>query len=307
MDRLNKHGAMAYTTVVAANASDPAPLQFLAPYTGVTMGEYFRDNGKHALIVYDDLSKHAVAYRQLSLLLRRPPGREAYPGDVFYLHSRLLERAAKLSKKNGGGSLTALPIIETQAGDLSAYIPTNVISITDGQIFLETDLFNAGQRPAINVGLSVSRVGGSAQIKAMKKIAGTLRLELAQYRELAAFAQFGSDLDKATQETLARGARLTELLKQAQYVPMPVEKQIIQIYAGTQRDKNGVGWIRNVEVSEVSRWMNELTQFIDLRYPEINTLIREKKDLTDDVRQKLDAALAEFRDTYKPAEKAAGA
>jgi F-type H+-transporting ATPase subunit alpha len=307
VDRLNKHGAMAYTTVVAANASDPAPLQFLAPYAGVTMGEYFRDNGKHALIVYDDLSKHAVAYRQLSLLLRRPPGREAYPGDVFYLHSRLLERAAKLSKKNGGGSLTALPIIETQAGDLSAYIPTNVISITDGQIFLETDLFNAGQRPAINVGLSVSRVGGSAQIKAMKKIAGTLRLELAQYRELAAFAQFGSDLDKATQETLARGARLTELLKQAQYVPMPVEKQIIQIYAGTQRDKNGVGWIRNVEVSEVSRWMNELTQFIDLRYPEINAIIREKKDLTDDIRQKLDAALAEFRDIYKPAEKAAGA
>jgi F-type H+/Na+-transporting ATPase subunit alpha len=307
VDRLNKHGAMAYTTVVAANASDPAPLQFLAPYAGVTMGEYFRDNGKHALIVYDDLSKHAVAYRQLSLLLRRPPGREAYPGDVFYLHSRLLERAAKLSKKNGGGSLTALPIIETQAGDLSAYIPTNVISITDGQIFLETDLFNAGQRPAINVGLSVSRVGGSAQIKAMKKIAGTLRLELAQYRELAAFAQFGSDLDKATQETLARGARLTELLKQGQYVPMPVEKQIIQIYAGTQRDKNGVGWIRNVEVSEVSRWMSELTQFIDLRYPDINVLIREKKDLTDEVRQKLDAALEEFRDVYKPADKAAGA
>ncbi|GAC1336510.1 MAG: F0F1 ATP synthase subunit alpha [Myxococcales bacterium] len=301
VDKLNKFGAMAYTTVVAANASDPAPLQFLAPYAGVTMGEYFRDNGKHALIIYDDLSKHAVAYRQLSLLLRRPPGREAYPGDVFYLHSRLLERAAKLSKKNGGGSLTALPIIETQAGDLSAYIPTNVISITDGQIFLETDLFNAGQRPAINVGLSVSRVGGSAQIKAMKKIAGTLRLELAQYRELAAFSQFGSDLDKATQETLARGARLTELLKQGQYVPMPVEKQIIQIYAGTQRDKGGAIWIRNVEVPEVARYMVELTAFIDSRHPEINALIREKKDLTDDVRQKLDAALTEFKDVFKQA------
>src|SRR3984893_339692 len=304
---LEEADAMRYTIVVAAAAADPAPLLYISPYSACAMGEFFRDSGRHALVVYDDLSKHAQAYREISLLLRRPPGREAYPGDVFYLHSRLLERASKLNAKLGGGSLTALPIIETQAGDLSAYIPTNVISITDGQIFLESDLFNAGQRPAINVGLSVSRVGGSAQIKAMKKIAGTLRLELAQYRELAAFAQFGSDLDKATQETLARGARLTELLKQAQYVPMPVEKQIIQIYAGTQRDKNGVGWIRNVEVSEVSRWMNELTQFIDLRYPEINTLIREKKDLTDDVRQKLDAALAEFRDTYKPAEKAAGA
>jgi F-type H+-transporting ATPase subunit alpha len=301
VDRLNKFGAMSYTIVVAANASDPAPLQFLAPYAGVTMGEYFRDNGKHALIIYDDLSKHAVAYRQLSLLLRRPPGREAYPGDVFYLHSRLLERAAKLSKKNGGGSLTALPIIETQAGDLSAYIPTNVISITDGQIFLETDLFNAGQRPAINVGLSVSRVGGAAQIKGMKKIAGTLRLELAQYRELAAFSQFGSDLDKATQETLARGARLTELLKQGQYVPMPVEKQIIQIYAGTQRDKSGTIWIRNIEVADVSRYMVELTAFIDSRHPEINTAIREKKDLTDEVRQKLDAALTEFKDIFKQA------
>jgi F-type H+-transporting ATPase subunit alpha len=301
VDRLNKFGAMSYTIVVAANASDPAPLQFLAPYAGVTMGEYFRDNGKHALIIYDDLSKHAVAYRQLSLLLRRPPGREAYPGDVFYLHSRLLERAAKLSKKNGGGSLTALPIIETQAGDLSAYIPTNVISITDGQIFLETDLFNAGQRPAINVGLSVSRVGGSAQIKGMKKIAGTLRLELAQYRELAAFSQFGSDLDKATQETLARGARLTELLKQGQYVPMPVEKQIIQIYAGTQRDKSGAIWIRHIEVADVARYMVELTAFIDSRHPEINALIREKKDLTDEVRQKLDAALTEFKDVFKQA------
>ena len=300
VDRLTKAGAMAYTTVVAANASDPAPLQFLAPYSGVSIGEYFRDNGQHALIVYDDLSKHAVAYRQLSLLLRRPPGREAYPGDVFYLHSRLLERAAKLSKAKGGGSLTALPIIETQAGDLSAYIPTNVISITDGQIFLETDLFNAGQRPAINVGLSVSRVGGSAQIKAMKKIAGTLRLELAQYRELAAFSQFGSDLDKATQETLARGARLTELLKQGQYVPLSVEKQVVQIYAGTQRDKSGIGWIRTIEVSDVGRYMGELMSFLEARHPTVLTLIREKKDLTDDVRAALDAALEDFKSSFQP-------
>ncbi|MBS2024630.1 MAG: F0F1 ATP synthase subunit alpha [Deltaproteobacteria bacterium] len=300
VDKLNQFGAMEYTTVVAANASDPAPLQYLAPYTGVTMGEYFRDSGRHALIIYDDLSKQAVAYRQLSLLLRRPPGREAYPGDVFFLHSRLLERAAKLSKERGGGSLTALPIIETQAGDVSAYIPTNVISITDGQIFLETDLFNAGQRPAINVGISVSRVGGSAQIKAMKKIAGTLRLELAQYRELAAFSQFGSDLDKATQETLARGARLTELLKQGQYVPLPVEKQIIQIYAGTQRDANGVGWLRNVEVSDVARWVAELLAFIDSRLPTLPKAIAEKKDLTDDVKKSLDAALTEFKDVFQP-------
>ena len=299
VDKLNSFGAMEYTTVVAANASDPAPLQFLAPYTGVTMGEYFRDSGQHALIIYDDLSKQAVAYRQLSLLLRRPPGREAYPGDVFYLHSRLLERAAKLSKEKGGGSLTALPIIETQAGDVSAYIPTNVISITDGQIVLETDLFNAGQRPAINVGISVSRVGGSAQIKAMKKIAGTLRLELAQYRELAAFSQFGSDLDKATQETLARGARLTELLKQGQYVPMPVEKQIIQIYAGTQRDAAGTGWLRNIEVSDVGRYCTELLAFIDTRHPNVPKLIREKKDLTDEVKGQLDAALTEFQTVFK--------
>src|SRR6202022_3938357 len=244
---LTDAGAMDYTIV--------------APSSARALGEYFRHPKRPAIPFYDDLSKHAQAYREISLLLRRPPGREAYPGDVFYLHSRLLERAAKMRNELGGGSLTALPIIETQAGDLSAYIPTNVISITDGQIFLETDLFNAGQRPAINVGLSVSRVGGNAQIKAMKKIAGTMRLELAQYRELAAFSQFGSDLDKATQEALARGARLTEILKQGQYVPMPVEKQIIQIYAGTQRDKSGVNWVRNVEVSEVSRWMNELTQF----------------------------------------------
>jgi len=300
VDRLTRSGAMEYTTVVAANASDPAPLQFLAPYSGVSIGEYFRDNGQHALICYDDLSKHAVAYRQLSLLLRRPPGREAYPGDVFYLHSRLLERAAKLSKERGGGSLTALPIIETQAGDLSAYIPTNVISITDGQIFLETDLFNAGQRPAINVGLSVSRVGGSAQIKAMKKIAGTLRLELAQYRELAAFSQFGSDLDKATQETLARGARLTELLKQGQYVPLSVEKQVVQIYAGTQRDKSGTGWIRNVDLPDVGRYMSELMTFLETRHPTVLTLIRDKKDLTDDVRKALDTALEDFKASFQP-------
>ena len=300
VDKLNQFGAMEYTTVVTAGASDPAPLQFLAPYTGVTMGEYFRDNGKHALIVYDDLSKQAVAYRQLSLLLRRPPGREAYPGDVFYLHSRLLERAAKLSKERGGGSLTALPIIETQAGDVSAYIPTNVISITDGQIFLETDLFNAGQRPAINAGISVSRVGGAAQIKAMKKIAGSLRLELAQYRELAAFAQFGSDLDKATQETLERGARLTEILKQGQYEPMPVEKQIVQIYAGTQKDKSGVVWIRGIPVTEVQRYTKELIEFMDTRHPEVLKLLREKRDLTDEVRSALDAALEEFKSVFKP-------
>src|SRR3954469_9350842 len=301
VDKLTKYGALEYTTVVAASASDPAPLQFLAPYSGVTMGEFFRDSGQHALIIYDDLSKHAVAYRQLSLLLRRPPGREAFPGDVFYLHSRLLERAAKMSKERGGGSLTALPIIETQAGDVSAYIPTNVISITDGQIFLETDLFYAGQRPAINVGISVSRVGGSAQIKAMKKIAGSLRLELAQYRELAAFAQFGSDLDKSTQETLARGARLTEILKQGQYVPMPVEKQIVQIYAGTQKDKQGVVWIRNVEVNEVQRYMQELLEFMDTRHPQALKLLREKKDLTDDVRAALDAALEEFKGMFRAA------
>jgi len=304
VDKLQKFGSMEYTTVVAANASDPAPLQFLAPYTGVTIGEYFRDHAQHSLIVYDDLSKHAVAYRQLSLLLRRPPGREAYPGDVFYLHSRLLERAAKMSKARGGGSLTALPIIETQAGDVSAYIPTNVISITDGQIFLETDLFYAGQRPAINVGISVSRVGGNAQIKAMKKIAGSLRLELAQYRELAAFSQFGSDLDKSTQEILARGARLTELLKQGQYEPMPVEKQIVQIYAGTQKDKNGVVWIRSVEVNEVPRYMKELVEFMETRHPEVLKLLREKKDLADDVRAALDRALEEFKDVFQSAAKA---
>ena len=304
VDRLTRMGAMEYTTVVAANASDPAPLQFLAPYSGATMGEYFRDNGKHALIVYDDLSKHAVAYRQLSLLLRRPPGREAYPGDVFYLHSRLLERAAKMSKERGGGSLTALPIIETQAGDVSAYIPTNVISITDGQIFLETDLFFSGVRPAINVGISVSRVGGSAQIKAMKKIAGNMRLELAQYRELAAFAQFGSDLDKATQDTLARGERLVEVLKQGQYVPMPVEKQVVQIYAATRRDANGVGWIRNLPVPDVTRYMSELLVFVETRHAPALAELREKKDLTPEVTKALDAALTAFKDVFLPSSKA---
>jgi len=299
VETLKKYGAMEYTTVIAANASDPAPMQYLAPYTGVTMAEYFRDSGRHALIVYDDLSKHAVAYRQLSLLLRRPPGREAYPGDVFYLHSRLLERAAKLSEKEGAGSLTALPIIETQAGDVSAYIPTNVISITDGQIFLETNLFYQGVRPAINVGISVSRVGGSAQIKAMKQVAGSLKLELAQYRELAAFAQFGSDLDKATQETLARGERLVELLKQGQYSPLPVEKQVIQIYAATQRDDAGQGWVRSIPTDEVSRYMKELIEFLDARHPEIAKVIAEKKALDDGIRKQLDAALKEFRGIFQ--------
>jgi F-type H+-transporting ATPase subunit alpha len=299
VDRLKQAGAMEYTIVVAANASDPAPMQYLAPYTGVTMGEFYRDSGRHALIIYDDLSKHAVAYRQLSLLLRRPPGREAYPGDVFYLHSRLLERAAKLSDKEGGGSLTALPIIETQAGDVSAYIPTNVISITDGQIFLETDLFNSGQRPAINVGISVSRVGGNAQIKAMKQVAGSLKLELAQYRELAAFAQFGSDLDKATQETLARGERLMEVLKQGQYQPMPVEKQVTQIYVATNKDESGTNWIRNVPVDQVGRYMTELMEFLDARHPDILKKIAEKKAFDDEIKASLNKSLVEFRGIFK--------
>jgi F-type H+-transporting ATPase subunit alpha len=299
VDKLREHGAMEYTIVVAANASDPAPLQYLAPYSGVTMGEFFRDSGRHALIIYDDLSKHAVAYRQLSLLLRRPPGREAYPGDVFYLHSRLLERAAKLSDKEGGGSLTALPIIETQAGDVSAYIPTNVISITDGQIFLETDLFYSGVRPAINAGISVSRVGGNAQIKAMKQVAGSLKLDLAQYRELAAFAQFGSDLDKTTQDTLARGERLAEVLKQGQYQPMSVERQVTQIYAATQKDAKGVNWIRSVPVKEVGRYLKELSEFLDGRHPEVGKAILEKKQLDAEVRGLLDKALSEFRDLFQ--------
>jgi F-type H+-transporting ATPase subunit alpha len=269
-DKLNEHGAMAYTTIIAATASEPAPLQFLAPYTGVTMAEHYRDSGRHALIIYDDLSKQAVAYRQLSLLLRRPPGREAYPGDVFYLHSRLLERAAKLDDKLGAGSLTALPIIETQAGDVSAYIPTNVISITDGQIYLESDLFYSGQRPAVNVGLSVSRVGGAAQTAAMKKIAGKLRLELAQYRELAAFSQFGSDLDKATQQQLARGARLTEILKQGQYVPLPVEKQVLIIFAATN------GFLDPLPLASLSRYEQDLYSFVDTSHPGLWDEMRAK-------------------------------
>ena len=300
VDKLTKHGAMEYTIVVAANASDSAPLQYFAPYAGVAMGEYFRDNKMHALIVYDDLSKQAVAYRQLSLLLRRPPGREAYPGDVFYVHSRLLERAAKLSDEEGAGSLTALPIIETQAGDVSAYIPTNVISITDGQIFLETDLFFAGVRPAINVGLSVSRVGSAAQIKAMKQVSGSMKLDLAQYRELAAFAQFGSDLDKATQETLARGARLVEVLKQGQYEPLPVEQQVLQIYAATNRDNaDKRGWLREIPVADVVRWMAEYLRFMAGKYPQIAQDIAAKKELTADIKTALNKAIAEFNDVFE--------
>src|SRR3954465_594017 len=270
VDRLTKAGAMEYTTVVLAGASEPAPLQFIAPYTGVTMAEYFRDSGRHALIIYDDLSKQAVAYRQLSLLLRRPPGREAYPGDVFYLHSRLLERAAKLSDKEGAGSLTALPIIETQAGDVSAYIPTNVISITDGQIFLESDLFYSGQRPAVNVGISVSRVGGAAPTAAMKKIAGKLRLELAQYRALAAFAQFGSDLDKATQQQLARGARMGELLKQGQYQPLAVERQVLILFAVTN------GFVDTLPIDSLGRYERDLYAFVDARHPELWAELKAK-------------------------------
>src|ERR671910_456491 len=288
---LEENGAMEYSIVVAATASEPAPLQFLAPYTGCTMGEYFRDNGMHAVIVYDDLSKQAVAYRQMSLLLRRPPGREAYPGDVFYLHSRLLERAAKMNEANGGGSLTALPIIETQAGDVSAYIPTNVISITDGQIFLESDLFNQGVRPAINVGNSVSRVGGSAQIKAMRQVAGTLRLDLAQYRELAAFAQFGSsDLDKATQQQLNRGARLVELLKQSQYRPQPVEHQVAILYAGTQ------GLLDAVPVEEVRAYEEDFHRFMETRHGNVLATIREKKNLDDQIKADLTNATKEFNE-----------
>src|SRR5881296_2210432 len=290
---LEEHGAMAYSTVVSATASDPASLQYLAPYSGVAIGEYFRDTGKHALIIYDDLSKHATAYRQLSLLLRRPPGREAYPGDVFYLHSRLLERAAKYNDKNGGGSLTALPIIETQAGDVSAYIPTNVISITDGQIYLETDLFNQGVRPAINVGLSVSRVGGSAQIKAMRQVAGTLRLDLAQYREMAAFAQFGSELDKATQAQLSRGERLVEVMKQGQFAPLPVDKQIAIIYAATS------GYLDSRPVAAIQRYEQELYAFLEAKHPEALKLLANKRELTDDVKAKLDAALADFGKLFK--------
>ncbi len=286
--RLEEHGAMEYTIVVNAGASDPSALQFLAPYTGVTMGEYFRDNAKHALIIYDDLSKHAVAYREMSLILRRPPGREAYPGDVFYLHSRLLERAAKLNDELGAGSLTALPIIETQAGDVSAYIPTNVISITDGQIFLETDLFNSGVRPAINVGLSVSRVGGAAQIKAIKQVSGNLRLDLAQYRELQAFAQFASDLDEVSRKQLERGQRLVEILKQAPYSPLAVEKQVLIIFAGTK------GFLDNIEVSKIGEFESGLYTFIETKYPEILEQIRSKKALDKDLEDKVHKALSEY-------------
>ena len=294
---LEEFGAMEYTIVVAASASDPAPLLYTSPYAACAMGEYFRDSGRHALCVYDDLSKHAQAYREISLLLRRPPGREAYPGDVFYLHSRLLERAAKMNKELGGGSLTALPIIETQAGDLSAYIPTNVISITDGQIFLESDLFHQGVRPAINVGNSVSRVGGSAQVKAMRQVAGSLRLDLAQYRELAAFAQFGSDLDKATLNQLNRGRRLVEVLKQPQYEPLPVEKQVIIIYAATN------GYLDAVPVEHVRDYEVELYKFLDTRRAQLLSAVAEKKELNDQIKSDLNQTLKEFGDQFLAARK----
>jgi F-type H+-transporting ATPase subunit alpha len=294
VETFRKHGAMDYTTVVVASATDPAPLQFIAPYAGVTMGEHLMVQGKHVLCVYDDLSKHAVAYRQLSLLLRRPPGREAYPGDVFYLHSRLLERAAKLSDEKGGGSLTALPIIETQAGDVTAYIPTNVISITDGQIFLEGDLFYSGVRPAINVGISVSRVGGNAQTKAMKKVAGSLRLDLAQYRALAAFAQFGSDLDEVTRRQLTRGERMVELLKQGQYVPMPVEDQVIVIWAA------GKGYLDEIPVAAVKKYESGFLAFMKKEYPDVGHTIKTKGALSDDLEAKLKDACVKFRSIFKP-------
>jgi len=290
---LEEFGAMGYTIIVAAAASDPAPYLYIAPYAGCSIGEYFRDSKRHALCVYDDLSKHAAAYREISLLLRRPPGREAYPGDVFYLHSRLLERAAKLNDKKGAGSLTALPIIETQAGDISAYIPTNVISITDGQIFLESDLLNSGIRPAINVGNSVSRVGGSAQVKAMKAVAGRLRLDLAQFRELAAFAQFGSDLDKATQAALARGQRTTEILKQNQYEPLPVEKQIVIIFAATN------GYLDEVPVPECRRYEKELYSFLEARHPSLLKAIVEKKDIKGELTDRIKTALVEFGTVFQ--------
>ncbi len=296
---LEDSGAMKYSIVVTASSSDPAPMQYLAPYAGCAMGEYFRDTGRHALCIYDDLSKHAVSYREISLLLRRPPGREAYPGDVFYLHSRLLERAAKLNKDLGGGSLTALPIIETQAGDVSAYIPTNVISITDGQIYLETDLFNTGIRPAVNVGISVSRVGGNAQIKAMKQIAGTLRLEMAQYRELAAFAQFGSDLDKATQAQLNRGRRLTEILKQNQFAPLPVEKQLAIVFAGTQ------GYLDDLEVEDCRAFEQGFYEFMDNAHPELAREIMEKKTLDDARRAEMKKVLDEYKTKFLAERKAA--
>ena len=290
---LEDFDAMGHTIVVSASASEPAPFLYIAPYAGCAIGEYFRDKGQHALCIYDDLSKHAAAYREVSLLLRRPPGREAYPGDVFYLHSRLLERAAKLNDKKGGGSLTAIPVIETQAGDISAYIPTNVISITDGQIFLESDLFNSGIRPAINVGNSVSRVGGSAQVKAMKQVAGRLRLDLAQFRELAAFSQFGSDLDKATQQMLAKGERLTEILKQDQYQPLPMEKQVVILFAATN------GYLDPYPVPECRRYEKELYAFLDARYAGLLKELAEKKDLKGEPTEKLKAALAEFAEVFQ--------
>ncbi len=293
VDRLEEAGAMEYTTVITATASDPAPMQFIAPYSGATLGESFRDSGRHALVIYDDLTKQAQAYRQMSLLLRRPPGREAYPGDVFYLHSRLLERASKLSDDLGGGSLTALPIIETQAGDVSAYIPTNVISITDGQIYLESSLFNSGIRPAINVGISVSRVGGNAQIKAMKKVAGRLRIELAQYRELEAFAKFGSDLDKATQQQLRRGSRLVELLKQNQYAPMPVEKQVVTVFAGTN------GYFDEIPLEDVGRCEKELHELLDMKHADLLAAIAEQKDLTKELQGKLEGIAKDFFSKFK--------
>ncbi|MBY0275185.1 F0F1 ATP synthase subunit alpha [Candidatus Binatia bacterium] len=292
VDKLSRYGAMDYTIVVAATASESAPLQFIAPYSGAAMGEYFRDNGQHALVIFDDLSKQAVAYRQLSLLLRRPPGREAYPGDVFYLHSRLLERAAKLSEERGGGSLTALPIIETQAGDVSAYIPTNVISITDGQIFLETDLFYSGVRPAVNPGISVSRVGGSAQVKAMRQVAGTLRLDLAQYRELAAFAQFGSDLDAATQKQLARGSRMVEILKQKQYEPLPVEKQVLVLFAATN------GFFDDVPLPSIGHFERELLVFVEGKHHQLLKDIAAQRELSDDLKRRMTAAVEEFKQVF---------
>jgi F-type H+-transporting ATPase subunit alpha len=298
VDKLQQEGAMAYTAVIAATASDPAPMQYIAPYAGATLGEFFRDNGRHALVVYDDLTKQAQAYRQVSLLLRRPPGREAYPGDVFYLHSRLLERASKLSEELGGGSLTAFPIIETQAGDVSAYIPTNVISITDGQIYVEPGMFNAGIRPAINVGISVSRVGGSAQIKAMRKVAGRLRLELAQYADLEAFARFGSDLDKATLQQLRRGSRLTELLKQGQYVPMPVERQVVSIFSGTN------GFLDEIPLEHVQRFEQELLEMMELKHASILKEIADKRDLTDALTASLKQVLTDFTASFKASVKA---
>ncbi len=291
--KLQEHDAMKYTTVISASASEPAPLQFIAPYAGASLGEFFRDNGKHALVIYDDLSKQAAAYRELSLLLRRPPGREAYPGDVFYLHSRLLERASKLSDDLGGGSLTALPIIETQQGDVSAYIPTNVISITDGQIYLESNLFNAGVRPAINVGISVSRVGGNAQIKAMKKVAGSLRTDLAQYRELEAFSKFGSDLDKITLRVLAKGARLVELLKQGQFSPVPIEKQVVSMYLGTN------SYLDSIPLHDIKKFEKEILEFIAVKYNSIFENIKKEKDLSDSTKEEIKKAADEFLTIFK--------